>query len=147
MIRNVIESNWSRSHYQLNLDNPKAIAEKLEWLKLNHQDVLLFEIVDKIAVRNYVSRTIGNSSLLVEIFALYDNVKDIDTNKLPEIFVLKPSHWSGNVIHHISRQSAKTSRHIDFFRLSASPILRSDVFCGMAILVPPKLIAEKYLED
>lgn len=149
LIRSVIESNWSRSGYHLNLNNPKSMAEKLEWLKLNYHDELQFDIVDKVVVRDYIDRTTGNSGLLNEILTLYDCVEDIDTSLLPEKFVLKPSHWSGNVFtistdNPLNPQNASTLSDCLCRRYSG---VMSGAEWPYWSAHSPKLIAEKYLED
>ena len=115
----------------------------------NYHDELLFEIVDKVAVRNYVGRTIGNSDLLNEIFALYDRIEDIDASNLPENYVIKPSHWSGVVFtvspdNHLDPSNRKILS--DCLHRRYSGVRRSAEWPYWSHY-PPKLIAENYLED
>jgi hypothetical protein len=53
--------------------------------------------VDKYEVRKYVKETIGEE-YLVPLIGIYDDPEDIYFNKLPNQFVLKPTHTSGSVI-------------------------------------------------
>lgn len=48
---------------KLNLDNPKALTEKLNWYKLNYRDPLMKQCADKYEVRGYVEKTIGGGVL------------------------------------------------------------------------------------
>ena len=149
LIRSMIEHNWSRKGLSLELDNPKTLAEKLEWLKLNYHDELLFEVTDKIPVRDYVIKTTGDSGLLNEILALYDRVDDIDANQLPETYVLKPSHWSGNVFvvspdNPLNPQAASILNNC--LRRRYARVRRSTEWPYWSHH-PAKLIAENYLED
>lgn len=58
---------------------------------------LFTQLADKLAVREYVSRRIGEQ-YLVTILAAYDSENDINIDKLPERFVLKCNHDSGSSI-------------------------------------------------
>ena len=150
LVRSSIESNWRRKGYSCDLDNPKSLAEKLEWLKLNYHDELYFEIVDKVEVRNYVKRTMdGDCGILNEIFALYDSVEDIETSKLPDKFVLKPSHWSGNIfiISADNPLSSQITSTLSYCLARRYGNLRSTAEWPYWSHHPRKVIAEKYLED
>ena len=50
--------------YDLNIENPKTFNEKIQWLKLfNHQDIYTV-MVDKFAVKRYVSEQIGHKYVI-----------------------------------------------------------------------------------
>ena len=83
--------------YTPNIDNPKTFNEKMQWLKLYYQDPLMTKCADKYAVRNYVSKVIGED-YLIPLLGIYDNVGDIDFNSLPKEFVLKLNNGSGEII-------------------------------------------------
>ena len=82
---------------KLNLEEPRSFNEKLQWLKLNDRNPFYTNLVDKYSVRQYIKDTIGEK-YLVPLISVYDRVEDIDYSFLPERFVLKPTHTSGNVI-------------------------------------------------
>jgi len=77
--------------------NPQGFNEKLQWLKINDRNPAYVQLVDKFAVRSFISDRIGNQ-YLVKLFGVYDNPNEIDFSALPNQFVLKPTHTSGNVI-------------------------------------------------
>jgi hypothetical protein len=52
---------------------------------------------DKVNVRNYIQSTLGDT-YLVELLGIYDSVNAIDINELPDKFVLKVNHSSGQNI-------------------------------------------------
>ena len=84
--------------YTLNLEHPKTFNEKLQWLKLYGFKPEYTMYVDKYAVRDYIASTIGKE-YLKPMIAVYDSVKEIDWNSLPEKFALKCTTGSGgNVI-------------------------------------------------
>ena len=81
---------------KLNLDNPKTFNEKLQWLKINDRKDIYTKIVDKYEVREYISQKIGEE-YLIPLIGVWDEFDEIDFSKLPNKFVLKPTHTSGNV--------------------------------------------------
>lgn len=82
---------------KINLDNPTAFTEKINWYKLHYRDPLVKKCADKYEVREYVEKTIGGA-YLNECLGLWDNADEIDFSKLPDRFVLKPTNGSGDVV-------------------------------------------------
>lgn len=82
---------------KLNLKNPKTFNEKLQWLKLYDRNPEYTELADKYKVRNYVEKIIGEE-YLIPLIGVYDKFDDIDFDKLPNQFVIKCNHDSGNVV-------------------------------------------------
>lgn len=81
---------------KLNLDGPKRYNEKLQWLKLYDHNPQYTDLVDKYEVRKHVEKLIGEE-YLIPIYGIYDNYDEINFGKLPDQFVLKPTHTSGDV--------------------------------------------------
>jgi hypothetical protein len=81
---------------KLDLHNPKTFNEKIQWLKLYDRNPLYTKLVDKYAVRDYVEKTIG-MEYLISLLGVYNNFSNIDFSSLPDQFVLKPNHTSGDV--------------------------------------------------
>ncbi|CRF35687.1 glycosyl transferase [Brachyspira suanatina] len=82
---------------ELNLENPKKYAEKLQWLKLYYHDPLMTKCADKYLVRKYIKETIGED-YLIPLIGVWDRVEDINFNLLPNQFVLKTNWGSGQNI-------------------------------------------------
>jgi len=80
-----------------NIDNPKKYNEKILWLKKNFRNELGYIVTDKYKVRDYVKSKVGEK-YLIPLIDTYENPDDIDFDKLPNKFVLKPNHCSGGVI-------------------------------------------------
>ena len=78
------------------LDNPKSFNEKLQWLKLYDRRPEYTMMVDKYEVRKFVAQKIGEE-YLIPLLGVYNNFDEIDFSSLPDQFVLKPNHTSGNV--------------------------------------------------
>ena len=81
----------------LNLDNPKTFNEKLQWLKLHDRKPEYTTMVDKYEVKKYVADIIGEE-YIIPTLGLWDNVEDIEFDKLPNQFVLKCTHDSGSIV-------------------------------------------------
>ena len=83
--------------YELNLDNPKTLSEKLQWLKLYGRNPLYTTMVDKCAVKEYVSQCIG-SQCVIPLLGVWEHFDEIDFSALPNQFVLKCTHDSGGIV-------------------------------------------------
>ena len=84
-------------HKKLNLNKPRSFNEKLQWLKINDRKDMYTLMVDKYEAKKYVSNIIGNE-YIIPTLGIYDKFEDIDFDKLPNQFVIKCTHDSGNVI-------------------------------------------------
>ena len=80
---------------KLNLSNPKTFSEKLQWLKLYDRKPEYTIMADKAAVKQYVADKIG-PDFIIPTIGIYDSVKKIPFNKLPENYVIKCTHDSGS---------------------------------------------------
>lgn len=79
-------------------DNPRTFQEKLIWLQFYDKMNWLKPICsDKIKVREYVKEKIG-SDICVPLLKVYDSPDDINLNELPDKFILKTNHASGQFI-------------------------------------------------
>ena len=97
-LKKTIEKDFlRRKGVSLNLMSPQTLDEKLQWFKMYVKDPMLTKCADKYAVREYVEKKIGKE-YLVPLLGVYDRVEDIKLEDLPEAFVLKPTHMSGEVI-------------------------------------------------
>ncbi len=85
---------------KLDLENPRTLNEKIQWLKLYNRKKEYCEMADKFKVRTYVQRKIGKE-YLIPLIGLYENMNEIDVVTLPNSFVMKATHGSGwNIICH-----------------------------------------------
>ena len=81
---------------KLNLKEPKTFNEKLQWLKLYDRNPEYTKMVDKYEAKKYVADIIGQE-YIIPTLGVWDKFEDIEFDKLPKQFVLKPTHTSGNV--------------------------------------------------
>lgn len=102
-VRNHLPDKWfliwqwlNVKQYKFNWKSPKTVNEKIMWLKLHDRNPLYTTLVDKNKVKQWISDNIGNE-MLIKTYFVYDSIKDINLEALPNQFVLKCNHDSGNV--------------------------------------------------
>lgn len=83
--------------HELNLKTPTKYSEKLQWLKIHNRKPEYVTLVDKVKVKDYVASLVGEECIIPTL-GVYNSFDDIDFDKLPNRFVLKCNHDSGNVI-------------------------------------------------
>lgn len=137
-----------RMHFnkKLNLKSTKTFNEKLQWLKIYDRNKLYTNLVDKYEVRRHIAKTIGEE-YLIPLLGVYDAYNEIDFDTLPNQFVLKPNHTSGDVF--ICKDKSK----IDFIKLKiqVNTWLKRRYYWVHREWpyknVKPRIICEKYMED
>lgn len=131
---------------KLDLENPKTFNEKLQWLKLHDRNPEYTKLVDKYEAKEYVANTIGKE-YIIPTLGVWDKFDDIDFDALPNEFVLKPTHTSGNVF--ICKDKSK----IDYKKLKkqVNKWLKRDYYRIHREWpyknVKPRIIAEEYMEN
>ncbi len=85
--------------YPLDLNNPKTLNEKINWLKVNHKKDIHTIIADKYKVRAYVKEKIGEEYLIPLLYHTKDP-EDIRPENLPDVdHIIKCNHdSSGGVV-------------------------------------------------
>lgn len=135
---------------ELDLDNPITYNEKLQWLKLYDRNPLFTSLADKIAVRNFVKDKIGEE-YLIPLVGIYDNLNEIDFDKLPNQFVLKCNHNSGLGMYICKDKSKLTNKDINIIKrnlqigLNENYYIRNREWCYKNI--KPRIICEHYLKS
>lgn len=80
--------------YFPNFDNPKTYNEKLAWLKLNYHNPVLTTMVDKYAVKQFVTERMGDGYVF-PCLGVWNSFDEIDFDQIPaDKFVLKTTHDS-----------------------------------------------------
>ena len=95
-----IKQNYKkRFNKELDLENPRTLNEKINWLKLNDRTALHTNCADKLKVRDYVSKKIGGQYLIPLVFKTYDINELVSKNFPEDPFIIKANHdSSGGVI-------------------------------------------------
>lgn len=84
-------------HRQPDLDTPKTFNEKVMYRMLAERNPVFTELADKLQMRDTVALHAG-PQYLVPLLGVYQHVKDVDFDSLPNQFVLKCNHDCGSVI-------------------------------------------------
>lgn len=84
-------------HCLPNLKNPKTFSEKIQWLKLHDRKSEYTNMVDKIKVKDYVAKLVGDE-YIVPTLKTYYHVDEIKIEQLPNQFVIKWNHDSGSIV-------------------------------------------------
>ncbi len=112
---------------KLDLGNPLTFNEKLQWLKLNDRNPEYTSLVDKILVKDRISKLAGEE-YIVPTLGVWDKVQDIDFETLPDRFVLKSNHSGNNMgvvicgdksklDYDKARESLKKSLGLDIYKV------------------------------
>jgi len=85
-----------KMHRKLHLRHPRLYTEKLQWLKLHDRNPLYSVLVDKYEVKQYIKDQLGEEYVIPN-YGVWNHFDEIDFDKLPNQFILKCTHDSGNV--------------------------------------------------
>lgn len=133
--------------YALDLDHPKTINEKIQWLKLYDRRPLYTLLSDKLAVKDYVAQRLGEDYVIPRIAGPWKSAAEIDFDALPGQFVLKCTHDSGGFAicrdkELFDREAARDmlARRLgrNYYYIQREWTYRD---------VPPRVFAEKYIPD
>ena len=133
-----------------NIDNPKTLTEKINYLKLNCEDDRIKQCCDKYSVKEYIKKIIGEKYCIPNINT-WKNVDEIDFDLLPNQFVLKVNWSSGyNIIVTDKRliSSAERNSIKKQIKIWVKPESNSywDSFNWGYKNMLPVIYAEKYLQ-
>ncbi|MBN1624860.1 MAG: hypothetical protein JXN10_11685, partial [Clostridia bacterium] len=126
--------------------NPITYNEKLQWLKLYDRKPIYTELTDKILVRNHIKEMFGEEYLF-PLYGVYDNYDEIDFENLPNKFVLKPNHTSGDI--YMCEDKSKIDHRK--LRKITEKWLKSDYYMvhreSQYKDIDRKLMIEEYMQD
>lgn len=132
--------------YELNIENPKTFNEKLQWLKLYACKPEYTSLVDKYEFKRYIEEKLGKE-YIIPTLGVWDNLDDIDWNKLPEKFVLKCTHDSGSVTICKDKSNFDIEKKCYFL----DEMLQHNYYWNCREVpyknVKPRIIAEEYMQD
>ncbi len=131
---------------KLNLKNPQNLTEKMQWQKLYDRKEIYHNYVDKFLVRDVIKEKIGEE-YLIPLIKVYDNQKQINWDELPDKFVLKATHTSGDVIVCKDKNKLDIDEANDmiekWYKRDYYPISREWPYKGLK----PRVVCEEFLSD
>jgi len=135
-----------RLGYAMNWKNPQSFNQKLQWMKLYDRNPLYSICADKIEVRDFVAKTIGEK-YLIPCLGIYDRAEDIDYSSFPNRFVLKCNHGAKyNIICKDKTQLRiyDTNKVLNKWLKSKFWRLKREYHYKT---IKPRIICERYMED
>ncbi len=150
---NYLPDKWAvsikyRNHFlkKLDLKNPQTFNEKLQWLKLYDRRPEYTRMVDKYLAKEYVAGIIGEE-YIIPTLGVWKTFDEIDFDALPNQFVLKCNHGSGDVV--ICKDKSAFDKEAARKKLTAA--LEQDYYL-ISREWPYKnvdrlILAEQYIED
>lgn len=131
---------------KLDLNEPSTFNEKLQWLKLFNRNSVFTDLVDKYEVRKFIEQEMGKE-YLIPLYGVYDSFEQINFDNLPNKFVLKPTHTSGNV--YICKDKEKIDYKV--LKKEVNSWLKREYFWIHREWpyknVKPRIIIEKFMEN
>ncbi len=101
---------YDKLGYELKLDSPRSLNEKVTWKKLFDRNPLLTVTADKYEVRSYLKNLLDKEEadkLLIPLLYVTEDPNDISFENLPEKYVIKPNH--GSRMHLIIKNNKEVS--------------------------------------
>ncbi len=93
-----LKRQFLKRGYNIKIEQPLTLNEKIVWLKLNDRTKLHTICADKFLVREYVDSKI-NPSILIPLVKVTTKVSEITKNSLPDYpVIIKTNHDSGGPI-------------------------------------------------
>ena len=130
-----------------NLEKPTTIQDKLAWLNIYDESPLKTSCADKYLIHEYCKNTLGED-ICVPLIAVYDEVEDIEWEKLPSQFAIKCNHGSGMNI--IVKDKAKLNKQEAIKKLSSwmkQDFSMRNGFEAHYHDIPRKIIIEEFMDD
>lgn len=138
---------WAAMGYKLNWDKPSTYNEKLQWLKLHDHNPLYTVLVDKVKVKRFIADKIGEEYIIPSI-GVWNCAEDIDFSVLPQSFVLKCNHNSGEGMCICNN---KDEINIEKVKRGLAKGLKSDYYLYSREWpyknVPHQILAEKFMSN
>lgn len=139
---------WAQMGYKLNLKSPVTYSEKIQWLKLNERNSLYTQLVDKLLVKDFVTKKVGVNCVIPTI-KVWNKIDDIDISDLPRQFVLKTNCGGGS--NGVIVCKDKNSFNFEDSKMKLKASLKEDIYMSHREWpyknVVPKIFAEKFMID
>lgn len=130
---------------KLNLKNPNNLNEKILYLSLKTDTSQWSNLADKFAVRNYVEKAIG-TQYLTKLYQVVDNPDNINFSLLPDKFVIKTNHGSGDIIIVKDRNSLDINNIKYQLKKNLKPFYGNGSEKHYE-RIEPKIVIEEYLDN
>lgn len=137
---------WRTNRQWIDWKNPRSIDEKIQWLKFYGDSSQWSRLADKYAVREYVKEK-GLEEILVPLLGHWEKAEEIDWNALPNQFVMKTNHGSGDALICKDKSTLDTAYWTRFFAKQLKLKFGTSMGEPHYDKIQPCLIAEQYLDS
>lgn len=129
------------------LDNPTLFNEKMNWLKMHDRKPIYTVMSDKNLAKSFIAEKLGEE-YVIPTYGVWDDPDKIDFDSLPEQFVLKCNHNSGEGMY-ICRNKAEMN--VKKVKRGLRKALKENYYFKSREWqykdIPRKIIAEKLMQD
>jgi hypothetical protein len=140
-------AHWMYYRQWPDFDHPRTLQEHIRSYVLRTQDPALVMLADKVAVRDYITRTLGSAEHNVPLIGCWSREDEVPLAALPYPLVLKPSHLSGRVLllarYRASDEPKLRARLRSWLHMDHSRVNREWFYSH----VPRRVLAEPLLRD
>lgn len=133
-----------RLGYYPNLIEPKTFNEKIMARKLFAPRPIYSRVADKLAVRDHVRNAIGEA-YLVPLFAVIEDSASFDPDPLPDAFVLRTAHASGEVLLVKKKDNFTLKYYRDFLKRNIERRFGLKSNESWYLNIPPRVLAQDML--
>lgn len=137
---------YARFNKPLRLNNPKTLNEKILYLSLKTDTTLWTKCADKYEVRDYVKEC-GLEDILIPLIGVWNHATDIHFDKLPNEFVLKATHGSGDILVVTDKSKVNWPKVRNMFKKDLSQRYGAIESGHHYMRIVPKIIAEKLIQN
>lgn len=145
-----LQKAYAQMGYLPDIDNPKSFNEKVIWLALNYRNPDMKIAADKYKAKEYIAKKVGEK-YIVPLIGVYEDVLDIEFDKLPDAFVCKSTAGFGN--EQVIIVKDKQTCCLDYLKAQMTNWLypwNTYYYRNMCISdekIEPRIVIENYLED
>lgn len=133
----------------LDWNHLESYTEKMQWEKLFDKDPRKSLLSDKYKVRDWVTEKIGDE-YLIPLLGVYDSLKEIDFKELPNQFVIKTNHGSGDAVIVRDKKNLKVYQKLNLWR-KINISLQKDYGSNYLELhysdIEPKILIESFMQS
>ncbi len=131
----------------LDLDNPRTLNEKIQWLKLHGPLDHWAELTDKVAMKQLLSRQ-SLADYLPATLAVWDSADAISFDHLPQAFAIKCSHDCGSTRLVVDKSKLSDSEKRRITHSLRSCMNRRYGYSTVEphyLRIQPRVLAEEYI--
>lgn len=137
---------FARFKKPLHLNHPRTLNEKILFLSLKTDTTLWTRCADKYEVRDYVKEC-GLEDILIPLIGVWDHATDINFESLPDEFVLKATHGSGDILVVQDKKKLDATTVINVFEKDLKQKYGALESGHHYLRIVPRMIAEELIKN